>query len=130
VSVSIDGTVHGQENGLIDVLDKDPFLAAEVGQDREETEIAKQEIPSAVNSEPPSHGKLILAEEIVEGSVTWKSFKLLLIGLGGNYPVLFFSLWAMGLMFADWISTFQVWFLGYWGSQYETHDVSEVNVAL
>ena len=130
VTVNIDGTVHGQENGLNDALDEDPLLAAEVEQDRQETEIAKQEIPSAVKGEAPGHGKLIVAEEIVEGSVTWKSFKLLLSGLGGNYPILFFSLWAVGIMSTDWISAFQVWFLGYWGSQYETHHASEVNVAL
>lgn len=74
------------------------------------------------------HGRLIVAEEITEGRIRWKSIKLYLAALGGKHPVVFFSLWATGFLLTDWVNTFQTWFLGYWGSQYENHPASEVNV--
>ncbi len=73
-------------------------------------------------------GRLTVAEEITEGRIRWKSIKLYLAALGGNHPVVFFSLWAAGFLLTDWVNTFQTWFLGYWGSQYEKHPASEINV--
>ena len=35
--------------------------------------------------EQKSDGKLILAEEIVEGRITWKALKLFVHGLGGEH---------------------------------------------
>ena len=72
-------------------------------------------------------GKLVIAEEIEKGHVTWKSVKLYLAGLGGDYPLTFFSIWISASFLTDWMATFQVWFLGYWGSQYETHAPFEIN---
>ena len=75
----------------------------------------------------PTDGKLVIAEEIEEGRVSWKSMKLYFSGLGGDYPLMFFSIWISITFLTDWVNTFQVWFLGYWGSQYENHIPSEVD---
>jgi hypothetical protein len=72
----------------------------------------------------------MVAEEIAEGHVTWKSFKLLLSSLGGDHPLVFYLLVMVGLLGNEWTFTFQVWFIGYWGSQYEHHPAAEVPVYL
>jgi len=106
-------------------ITRDPTLAAEVKHDEEVAKIGQEEIPA----EPKklSEGKLIVAEEIVEGHITWRSLKLLLRILGGGHPTLFFVICIFALLLNKWSITFQTWFLGYWGSQYETRPPSEVN---
>ena len=42
--------------------------------------------------------KLILAEEIVEGRITWKALKLFVDGFGGKYTSLFMAIWIVGLV--------------------------------
>lgn len=79
--------------------------------------------------ETPAAGKLIVAEEIVEGHVTWKSIKLFLTALGGKHPLFFFVPLLFTLVMSIGMWTSQSWFLGYWGSQYETHDPTEVKVS-
>jgi hypothetical protein len=106
---------------------RDPTLAAEVKHDQEVTKVGQEEIP--VEDKKPAEGKLIVAEEIVEGHITWSSFKLLLGSLGGGHPILFFVICILALLMNEWSITFQTWFLGYWGSQYETRPASEVNLS-
>ena len=108
-------------------LARDATLAAEVKHDEEVTAIGQEEIPA--EPKKPADGKLIVAEEIVEGHITWRSFKLLLGSLGGGHPILFFVTCVLALLLNEWSITFQTWFLGYWGSQYETHPASEVNLS-
>lgn len=72
-------------------------------------------------------GKLVISEEIAKGHITWESMKLYLSGLAGNYPLIFYSFWISALLLTHMSDNFQVWFLGYWGSEYETHIPSEVN---
>ncbi|KAF8956519.1 multidrug resistance-associated ABC transporter [Flammula alnicola] len=128
VSIGHDGVIKTQGMDIETSLASDPTLVAEVQLEQEEMEIANQEIPSLAKKEAPADGKLVLAEEIAKGHVTWKSLKLFLSGLGGDYPLIFFSLWISGFLIANSVRAFQVWFLGYWGSQYETHHPSEVRV--
>ncbi|PPR07922.1 hypothetical protein CVT24_000902 [Panaeolus cyanescens] len=71
-------------------------------------------------------GKLVMEEEVATGHITWRSMKLLFNGFGGNHPMLFFIACILGLAVTDLSSTFQMWFLGYWTTQYEMHDPSEV----
>ena len=86
-----------------------------------------EDVRDSNKKDSSTDGKLIIAEEIVQGRVTWKSVKLYLSGLGGDYPFMFFLIWISAMLLTDWANAFQVWFLGYWGSQYETHPSSEVN---
>ncbi|KAF9564162.1 P-loop containing nucleoside triphosphate hydrolase protein [Agrocybe pediades] len=76
-----------------------------------------------------SEGKLVVAEEIVEGHIKWKSMQLLLSALGGNHPITFFLIWLSGMIIAELLLTLQPWFLGVWGSQYEKMAPSDVNLA-
>lgn len=73
-------------------------------------------------------GKLILAEEIARGHVSWRSLKLILTALGGKHPVLFFIIYFGGTVLMQLGYVIALWFLGYWGSQYETHRPEDVSV--
>lgn len=131
VSLNSDGTLHTQGNEIDEAIANDPIIAREVEIDNEIMAIAQQEVPSLTHKNHSRvDGKLIMKEETVEGHVTWKSIKLFLSGLGGNHPVLFYVLWTSGIALTDWLWTFQVWFLGHWGSQYENHAPSEVPASL
>ncbi|KAH9480738.1 ATP-binding cassette transporter abc4 [Psilocybe cubensis] len=127
VSLAQDGSVKARDNDIAMAIAHDPDLAKEMELDGQRLDVANQEVTSLAKKDTPSNGKLIMKEEIAEGHVTWKSIKLFLSGLGGNYPFVFFSLWLSGNILTDWITTLQTWFLGYWGSQYENHAPSEVH---
>ncbi|KAF5317788.1 hypothetical protein D9619_012656 [Psilocybe cf. subviscida] len=124
VSIGSNGTVKSQTQDLSVALARDPKLAAEVKRDEEVLEAGHEEVA------PPAagQGKLILAEEVAQGHVSWKSIKLLIDGLGGTHPIRFFVIVLTTLMLNEWSITFQVWYIGFWGSQYEKHPASEVNV--
>lgn len=126
VSLGQDGIVRSQLTDIVS-LHADPNLAAEAEVDPEILEARNEGLPLLANK---VGGKLIVAEEIVEGHITWKSMKLFLTGLGGDHPWIFFFLWLTGNLLSDWVNTFQVWFLGFWGSQYENHPSSEVRATL
>jgi len=87
-------------------------------------------IDKVVKEADKPDGKLILAEEIAEGRVTWRSMMLFLKGLGGNNPVFFMTAWMTGIALMHGGSMLGVWFLGFWGSQYETHAPEDVDVKL
>lgn len=90
----------------------------------------KEVIDSTKKESDKPDGKLILAEEIVEGRVTWKSMMLFFKGLGGERPVFFLLAWSLGLILMHGGNMLAVWFLGFWGSQYETHAAEDVDVKL
>ena len=128
VSIGQDGTVRSHEiERLGTALANEPLITSEP--ERFLRTVA-EEVKPTIKNESPTDGKLVVAEEIAKGHVTWKSVKLYLSGLGGDYPLMFFSMWISASFLTDWMDTFQVWFLGYWGTQYETHTPSEVNALL
>lgn len=92
-------------------------------------ETKEDEISQSVEKASPPE-KLIMAEEIVEGHVTWKSFKLLISGLGGDHPVMFFVVLVLLMGVSCALSTIQTWFLGVWGEQYEHRLPSQVHLSL
>ena len=125
VSIGQDGTVRSQGiEQLGTALANDSSIASEA---ERFPQTGIDEVEAPIKKDSSTDGKLIIAEEIEKGHVTWKSVKLYLSGLGGDYPLMFFSIWISASFLTDWMDTFQVWFLGYWGSQYETHAPSEVN---
>lgn len=127
VSIGIDGIVHTQGTGIAAAIATDPVLASEVKRDQEilELEMEEEVVPTV---ESALEGKLVVAEEIVEGHITLKSMKLLFSGLGGNRPIFFFAAWMIGMMISELVFTAQTWFLGTWGSQYEKHAPSEISL--
>jgi hypothetical protein len=131
VSIGQDGTVRSQEIEHLEIAltnDRDPSPASEV--EHVPGPVVEEANKSTIKKDKPTDGKLVIAEEIAKGHVTWKSMKLYLSGLGGDYPIIFFSIWISATLVSDWANTFQIWFLGYWGSKYETHAPSEVNASL
>ena len=128
VSIDQDGTVrsHDGVEHFNATLATDHTPTSEVGHSLR-TVVDSEEFKPAIKRANPTDGKLVIAEEIAEGRVTWKSMKLFFSALGGNYPLMFFSIWISVTFLTDWVNTFQVWFLGYWGSKYENHTPSEVN---
>jgi hypothetical protein len=125
VSVGQDGTVRSHDiEYLGTALANEPPVASEP--ERFPQTVIEEGKPT-IRKESSTDGKLVVAEEIAKGHVTWKSVKLYLSGLGGDYPLMFFSIWISASFLTDWMDTFQVWFLGYWGTQYETHAPSEVD---
>ena len=86
-------------------------------------------------------GKLVLAEEIVEGHISMnartyrfynKKFnadiyqvKLYFTSMGGP---LFWFIFVGGMLFTEFTLVIQTWFLGLWASEYQEHDPSEVSV--
>lgn len=130
VSLRRDGTVRAQGEDLDVVLGGDVALAAEAQITKEELEIASQEVPQLAKKEALADGKLVVAEEIAQGRVSRKAYQLYFSTLGGDYPLIFHSLWIFAFLFADAIKASQTWFLGLWGTQYERNDPSDVPVAL
>jgi len=138
VSLAIDGTVKSQGTELKDALLKNAPLAAEVKKEVQEETIAAQDLnpPAGGSSEgqpaegKKSDGKLVVAEEIKEGHITSRSIILLLKGLGGDHPILFFASCISLLLLSEWSNVLQTWFLGYWGSQYEQRGRDEVSTPL
>ena len=125
MSIDTDGTVqsHGVEH-FSTTLANDQTLTSE---EEHGLRTVVEDVKPAIKKANPTDGKLVMAEETARGHVTWNSMKLFFSGLGGDYPLMFFSIWISVTLLTEWVNTFQVWFLGYWGSKYENHTPSEVN---
>lgn len=129
VSIDLNGIPHDVGTDIAAALESDPVLAHEADIAQQESDIEKQIVDTVNKEERKLDGKLILAEEIVEGRITWKALKLYLDGLGGDHPFLFAAVWTTGFLATHIAISFGIWFLGYWGSQYENHHPEEVRVS-
>lgn len=130
ITIDQNGRVTGRKQDYKGTLGLDAESATKAESDIEVLSLVGAKVPGMAHKPPSADGKLVVAEEIEEGRVTWKSLKLFLSALGGNHPLFFFSLWILGLLLTEWSNSFQTWFLGYWGSQYEDHPASEVTELL
>ena len=128
VSIDLNGVPHDLGTDIAAALENDPVLAHEADTTQQESDIENQVVDAVNKEERKSDGKLILAEEIIEGRITWKALKLYLDGLGGDHPFLFAAFWIAGYLATHAAINFGVWFLGYWGSQYENHHPEDVRV--
>ncbi len=129
VAVGLDGVAR-EVSDISEVLESDKILASEVEKEDDKAEVETETIDSDnKKDEKEADGKLILAEEIEVGHVSWKAIKLYLKGLGGDAPIFFLTIWLVGTVLVEACNMFAVWFLGYWGTQYETHDPSEVTTS-
>ena len=129
VSLGIDGRVISQ-GSVSDALAQDKSLTMEVTEGREATEKAAYRIdpPDPKYEMAKGDGKLMVAEEIQEGHVSWKALKLFLAGLSGDHPLLFWMVFVGGFFLTEFINTIQTWWLGFWASQYDDHKSYEVDV--
>ncbi|KAH7930564.1 hypothetical protein BV22DRAFT_1124835 [Leucogyrophana mollusca] len=128
VSLGSNGRVISQ--GPISGMSSDSGIpAAEVPQQKEMSEEAEVfDSPQEVKAQVKEDGKLVMAEEILEGHVSWSAFKLYLASMGGQYSFLFWVAFLGLMVLTQLVNSVQTWFLGYWASQYELHPASEVNV--
>jgi len=120
--LDLDGSVKTQGTGISAAIAEDSTLSKEVEGDRNILEA-----PEAAKATPD--GKLVMAEEVIHGHVTWKSMNLLLTSLAGQHPSIFILVCVGGLSIMSIVSTLEPWWLGVWGSQYETRNSSEVDIA-
>ena len=149
VSLGTDGRIASQGT-LSSALAKDKKLAKEAAEEAQVEDKAEHTVdesePVAESAAPKKDGKLIVAEEISEGHVGWSArksmpnigsrksqtngwtVKLYFGALGGDSPIIFWSMFLGGMFLTRLIQTAQAWYLGYWARQYETHDPSEVDV--
>ncbi|KAJ6535432.1 hypothetical protein B0H19DRAFT_1079915 [Mycena capillaripes] len=75
-------------------------------------------------------GKLIIAEEVAIGHVSWKSMRPYFVALIGNHTFLLPILYACCLFGAHIMSVVQKYYLGVkWSALYEDHDPAEVSVS-
>ncbi|KDR68699.1 hypothetical protein GALMADRAFT_146052 [Galerina marginata CBS 339.88] len=128
VSIGPDGIVHEVGSDISMALAHDPVLAREIEQEEEAAKTEKDVVDDVAEEDLKHHGKLIMVEEILEGHVSWRSLMLFLKAIGGDRPFLFWAVWMISLALMQGGMVFSVWFLGYWGSQYENHQPEDVRV--
>ncbi|KAH9059058.1 P-loop containing nucleoside triphosphate hydrolase protein [Lactarius vividus] len=129
VSLGKDGRIASR-GSVSDALKKDKSLAKELAKGARAIKDDEKKIDAEQPDETakPSDGKLILAEEIAEGHVSWDAVKLFIGGLGGTHPVLFWILFAGGMLLCYTLVTVQTWFMGYWAEQYDIYPSDEVDI--
>ncbi|KZS96558.1 P-loop containing nucleoside triphosphate hydrolase protein, partial [Sistotremastrum niveocremeum HHB9708] len=90
---------------------------AKVGDVSPSPEVEGEVVAEAAEGE--KDGKLIVAEEMAFGHVSWGAMKMWLVELGGP---LFFFICIGGVFLENITSITAKWFLGYWSSQYQIVD--------
>lgn len=142
LSLTNDGRVSSQG-----IVSETTILDEEIQKEVAESRTALEEV-DAIDAQTEetkrdsADGKLVLAEEVAEGHVSWSArtfdqlfrkreteidvVKLYLSNLGGPF---FWLIFVGGVAFTDLTIVLQAWFLGFWASQYQYHDPSEVNVS-
>ena len=122
VSVNADGVVSSRSQHVAAILHTEPVLRSEEPGDRPDLE-------KLTETGLKPGGKLIVAEEVQEGNVSWSSVRILLKAMGGDYAYIYFPLWFMGPISQYLLQSLSTWFLGEWSSQYErmpARDVSNI----
>ncbi|TCD71270.1 hypothetical protein EIP91_011749 [Steccherinum ochraceum] len=131
VSLSTDGRVLSQ-GSLSNALAKDQKLQSEVKKEHEAIEKEEQTVEqtdAADDAKKPS-GQLIVEEEVAMGHIGWSALKLYFTSLpGSTNPVMFWLAFTVVILASKILSQLDVWVLGLWASQYETHDPSSVPVS-
>ncbi|KZV74802.1 P-loop containing nucleoside triphosphate hydrolase protein [Peniophora sp. CONT] len=131
VSLGSDGHVTSR-GSVSDALAMDVTLAHEVEEEVQIIEksevVGDAEKPVAPTKGKPS-GKLVMAEEVAEGHVSWSALSMYLSALGGPRALLFWLVFVGGLFVGDIFRVLQTYWLGQWSEQYELRPVDQVNVA-
>jgi len=130
VSLGGNGTILSQGTDMSVAISGNFKLISEMKnseecQDTREAASDRKEDP--IPADGVAQGKLIVAEDIQQGHITWKAMKLFFSAVGGSYPILFFCAFSFGLLLVDLSTMFQTYLLGYWGSQYTEADPKKIN---
>ncbi|KAI0793789.1 P-loop containing nucleoside triphosphate hydrolase protein [Fomes fomentarius] len=129
VDMGSDGRILST-GSLSTALARDSALLAEVKDEQQELAKADQEVDSEKPEDEAakqSSGKLVVAEELAMGNLGWKAMALYL-GNMSKRPLVFWAIYVVFFLLRQGIGNVQVWYLGYWAAQYETHSPEEVNV--
>ena len=112
-----------RQGSLSAILLESSTLRAEIQHDRAYIEEAGAKEEKIYDDEPK--GKLIVAEEIALGRISWPAIRLYAKNYGNFSWISSLSacIVALGL------NAFSLWFLGFWASQYESHDPTSIPVA-
>lgn len=126
VSIGKNGRIANR-GSVAEVLGKDKEMQAEMKKSDEMNKKEEEAPPVATEDKKPAKGdgKLVMAEEIAEGHVSWPALKLYLFNLGG---VFFWFSFIFAIAFTDFANVFEIWFLGFWARQYTLHDPTKVSV--
>ncbi|KAF7368881.1 ATP-binding cassette transporter [Mycena venus] len=119
VSVGLDGRVHIRDS-VSDALAKDEALTQQLRKDQAILETAAQEIDSTPSADGPekSDGKLIMAEEIEYGHVSWDALNMFFSAHSAGKVFLFFTGLTVVMLLTALAGRFETWYMGYWASQY------------
>ena len=119
ISLGLDGRIASQGT-VSDALIKDSELLKEAVEMNEITEKAEEAIDLTEPEKKDKNGaaKLVMAEEIALGHVSWPALKLYVFSLGG---IIFWTSFISCMIIAELTMSLSAWFLGYWASQYEQH---------
>ncbi|KAG8830089.1 hypothetical protein FRC17_005452 [Serendipita sp. 399] len=127
LGVGLDGRISSKGT-LEQALANDAKLREELQKEKETIKKGAEVVDAPVKEtkdEKPAQGKLIVAEEVALGRVSWSALKMYLTSLGG---LAFWVCFISGFLLADLLSVVQTFWLGFWASQYEHHSSKEVNV--
>ncbi|KAF8191645.1 P-loop containing nucleoside triphosphate hydrolase protein [Mycena galopus ATCC 62051] len=124
VSLGSDGLLQSQ-GPVSEVLAKIHDLPLEVIDNPNKSPL--QEIGEAPE-EPQVSGKLVIAEEIAIGHMSWAALNLYVLALGGRNFVFYFTGLMLCMFVTDSLINLQPWYLGYFASQYDNHEASQVDV--
>ncbi|VDC06819.1 unnamed protein product [Peniophora sp. CBMAI 1063] len=79
---------------------------------------------------PTKDGKIVAAEEVALGHVTWSALNFFFSALGGSHSMSFWTTFIGLLAIAQVLAAGTTWELGYWAEQYTLHDARDVSVPL
>ena len=144
VSLGTDGCIASQGN-ISEALAKNKKLLEETEREEEAIDLDEQEDLNE-NTDKDAAAKLVLEEEVEIGHVSTSScerqrslvsFRRSLIclpvmlffdALGGKIPALFWCQYLTSSMMAQVFDSLEMWWLGYWASQYTLYHPSEISV--
>ncbi|KAI0656583.1 multidrug resistance-associated ABC transporter [Cubamyces menziesii] len=133
VALGSDGRIASQ-GSLEKTLREDMELLAELAEEEAQLKHADEAFSQSehesenAQKDGDQSGKLIVAEEVEEGQVGWKTIRLYLMNTSSR-PLLYWTVYLLMLAVTHSVMNTQSYLLGYWAAQYETHAPSEVSVA-
>ncbi|KAJ4476620.1 hypothetical protein J3R30DRAFT_3759412 [Lentinula aciculospora] len=125
-----DGRIASQGT-VVEALGRDFALAEEARREQQMIDKTEGEVDKQIPTEEGKRdGKLIVAEEIQEGHVSWSAVKMYLTSMGGQYSWTFFLAFLFAIFITEILNAFYTWFLGYWASQYEYENRDPASVSV
>ncbi|GJJ15091.1 hypothetical protein Clacol_009366 [Clathrus columnatus] len=124
VSLDINGQIASQ-GSLNDALSKNEGLLEEVMQEQQSIKKEEETVDTPeAEKDTKQGGKLVLAEEVAVGHVSWAAMKLYYSNMGGP---LFWITFILGMILTKSVTIAGSWLLGQWAAQFEHHPAEDVS---